>query len=75
MEIRVTINGEEKTLTCSPGETLLRVLRRQGYFSVRFRSDTGETGAAAILLDGRLVSSDVILAAQADGHTVETIEG
>jgi putative selenate reductase molybdopterin-binding subunit len=75
MEIHVTINGEEKTLTCSPGETLLRALRRQGYFSVRFGSDTGETGAAAILLDGRLVSSDVILAAQADGHTIETIEG
>ncbi|MEM7344515.1 MAG: molybdopterin cofactor-binding domain-containing protein [Chloroflexota bacterium] len=75
MEITVTINDVEKKLTCHPGETLLKLLRREGYFSVRFGSDTGETGASAILLDGNLVSSDVMLAAQADGHTIETIEG
>ncbi len=75
MNIHVTLNGEKKTLTCLPGETLLRVLRREGYFSVRFGSDTGETGAAAILLDGELVSADILLAAQADQHAIETIEG
>lgn len=75
MEIHVTINGQEKTLTCAPHETLLRVLRREGYFSVRFGSDTGETGASAVLVDGRLVSSDVMLAAQANGHAIETVEG
>ncbi|MCS7070275.1 MAG: molybdopterin-dependent oxidoreductase, partial [Anaerolinea sp.] len=36
---------------------------------------TGETGAAAILLDGALVASDVMLAAGADGHRIETVEG
>lgn len=75
MEIQVTINGEPKTLTCAPGETLFRLLRREGYYSVRYGSDTGETGAAAVLLDGRLVSSEVMLAAQADGHSIETVEG
>jgi putative selenate reductase molybdopterin-binding subunit len=75
MEIHLTINNVEKTLTCEPGETLMRVLRREGYYSIRFGSDTGETGAAAILLDGQLVNSDVLLAAQADDHTIETIEG
>jgi putative selenate reductase molybdopterin-binding subunit len=75
MDIQVTINGVEKRIACAPGETLMRVLRREGYFSVRFGSDTGETGAAAILLDGKLINSDVMLAAQADGHTIETIEG
>ncbi len=75
MEINLTINGTEKTFTCQPGDTLLQVLRQTGYHSVRFGSDTGETGAAAILLDGRLVSADIMLAAQADGHTIETIEG
>lgn len=75
MEIHVTINGQKKTFTCQPGETLMRVLRREGYYSVRFGSDTGETGAAAILLDGKLVSSDILLAAQADGHAIETVEG
>ena len=53
----------------------MRVLRREGFLSVRFGSDTGETGAAAILLDGKLVSSDIMLAAQADGSNIETVEG
>lgn len=75
MDIHVTINGTKKSFRCEPGESLMRVLRREGYYSVRYGSETGETGAAAILLDGRLVSSDILLAAQADGHTIETIEG
>jgi putative selenate reductase molybdopterin-binding subunit len=75
MQIHVTINGEAKTIACQPHETLMRVLRREGYFSVRYGSDTGETGAAAILLDGELVTSDVMLAAAADGHRIETVEG
>ncbi|MDW8269510.1 MAG: molybdopterin cofactor-binding domain-containing protein, partial [Anaerolineae bacterium] len=75
MEIHVTINGVPKTLTCQPHENLRVVLRREGYYSLRYGSDTGETGAAAILLDGRLVSADVVLAAQADGHSIETVEG
>ena len=75
MEINVTINGVQKSWHCSPDETLLRLLRREGYHSVRYGSDTGETGAAAVLVDGRLVSSDVMLASQVDGHAVETVEG
>lgn len=75
MEINVTINGVQKTFTCSPGETLMRLLRREGYYSVRYGSDTGETGAAAVLVNGRLVSTEIMLAAQADGCTIETIEG
>ncbi|MFN8458308.1 MAG: 2Fe-2S iron-sulfur cluster-binding protein, partial [Anaerolineae bacterium] len=75
MEINITINGVKKTWRCEPGDTLLRVLRREGYYSVRFGSDTGETGASAVLLDGQLVSTEVMLAAQADGHTIETVEG
>ncbi len=75
MQINLTINGVEKTLSCQPFENLRRVLRREGYFSVRYGSDSGETGAAAILLDGKLVSADVVLAAQADGHRIETVEG
>ena len=75
MMITVTINGEEKNISCEPHKTLLRVLRREGYFSVRFGSDTGETGAAAILFNGKLVNADVMLAVQADGHHIETVEG
>ncbi|RMF04673.1 MAG: xanthine dehydrogenase, partial [Chloroflexi bacterium] len=75
MQINVIINGDEKTFECAPGDTLLRLLRREGYTSVRFGSDTGETGASAVLVDGKLVNSDILLAAQADGHAIETVEG
>jgi putative selenate reductase molybdopterin-binding subunit len=74
MDITMVLNGVPRTLTCEPGDTLLRLLRREGCVSVRYGSDTGETGAAAVLLDGRLVSADVLLAAQADGHEVTTLE-
>lgn len=75
MQIQITINGKQKTWSCQAGENLMRLLRRQGYYSVRYGSDSGETGAAAVLLDGKLVSADVLLAAQAHGHSIETVEG
>jgi len=74
MDIELTLNGSVRTIACLPGDTLLELLRREGCFSVRFGSETGETGAAAVLLDGRLVAADVLLAAQADGHEVTTVE-
>ena len=75
MNIELTINGDPRTFQCQPHESLRQVLRREGFFSVRFGAETGETGADAILLDGRLISSEVMLAAQAGGHVVETVEG
>ena len=69
MTIHLTINGTARTLTCEPHESLRVALRRAGFFSVRYGSDTGEKDrAAAVLVDGRLVSADVMQAAQADGH-------
>ena len=75
MNINLVVNGEEHDLVCEPHESLKTVLRREGFYSVRFGSETGETGAAAVLVDGRLVSAEVMLAAQADGHEIETVEG
>jgi putative selenate reductase molybdopterin-binding subunit len=75
MRVTVTINGEERSLDCEPHESLRAVLRREGLFSVRFGAETGETGADAVLVDGRLVSSEIMLAAQAGGHAIETVEG
>ncbi|MDM8529392.1 molybdopterin-dependent oxidoreductase [Anaerolineales bacterium HSG24] len=75
MQINLTINNEEKSFTCQPDETLLRILRQNGYFSPRFGSDTGETGASAVLVNGQLVNTDILLGSQADGATIETIEG
>ena len=75
MTIDVTINGKDHTLECQPHESLRTVLRRAGFYSVRYGSDTGETGASAVLIDGRLIAADTMLAAQADGHEIETVEG
>lgn len=72
--IRFELNGRPHSTMCTPHESLREVLRSAGMFSVKFGSDSGETGAGAVLLDGRLVSSDVVLAAQADGHSVTTVE-
>ncbi len=74
MTVELTLNGVPRRIECEPGDTLFALLRREGCFSVRYGSDTGETGAAAVLLDGRLVAADVLLAAQAGGHEVTTVE-
>ena len=74
MQINLTINGEAREFDVPPHRTLLNLLRSEGFFSVRFGSETGETGASAVLLDGNLVSTDVLLAAQADGHDLVTVE-
>jgi putative selenate reductase molybdopterin-binding subunit len=74
MQINLTINGKLARFDVPPHRTLLELLRSEGYYSVRFGSETGETGAAAVLLDGRLASTDIMLAAQADGHEITTVE-
>ncbi|MFQ5401607.1 MAG: molybdopterin-dependent oxidoreductase [Anaerolineae bacterium] len=75
MEMTLNINGRNQTLTAYPTDTLRDALRSAGYYSVRFGSDDGVTGAGAILLDGNLVNSDTLLAGQAVGRRIETVEG
>ena len=74
MEVTFELNGTNRTVDCAPYETLLALLRREGMVSVRFGSTSGETGASAVLIDGRLASSEVVLAVQAGGHSVTTVE-
>ncbi len=68
------LNGTTITREVPPWTRLRDLLRAEGMFSVKFGSSSGETGAAAVLVDDRLVSSDVVLAAQVDGHRVMTVE-
>jgi putative selenate reductase molybdopterin-binding subunit len=75
VKIRLVVNEVPRELECAPDDRLMAVLRREGWTSVRYGSPTGETGAAAVLVDGELVAADVLLAAQADGHRVTTLEG
>ncbi|HNS37231.1 MAG TPA: (2Fe-2S)-binding protein, partial [Anaerolineaceae bacterium] len=75
MNITVKLNGESKTWQISPSDTLLHVLRREGYFGVKFGGcQKGECGACTVLLDGHPVNSCSLLAAQVDGHVLQTIE-
>ena len=73
--ITITLNHRTVTALAALGTTLRDFLRAQGCFSVRFGSDDGATGAATVLLDGTPISGDVVLAEQADGHEVFTLEG
>jgi aerobic-type carbon monoxide dehydrogenase small subunit (CoxS/CutS family) len=75
MELRLTINGEAKQWNIAPGELLLDVLRREGYFGVKRGCETGECGACTILLHGKPVNSCLMFAAQAEGSEILTIEG
>ncbi|HEX7972857.1 MAG TPA: molybdopterin cofactor-binding domain-containing protein [Anaerolineales bacterium] len=74
MNLRLQVNDRWHEIEAAPGDSLLKVLRAQGYFSVKHGCETGECGACAILLDGKPVNSCVYLAAQAEGHTIQTIE-
>jgi aerobic-type carbon monoxide dehydrogenase small subunit (CoxS/CutS family) len=75
VQINVHINGEARTFDIAPRDTLLALLRREGYYGVKRGCDDGSCGTCVVLLDGEAVLSCVLLAAQADGRTVDTIEG
>jgi len=75
MNINVAINATQHTLETTPSETLFSALRRLGYFGVKFGDEQGLSGADTVLLDGRPVNSGSLLAAQAEGHILITIEG
>ncbi len=75
MEINLIVNGEPKTWQVKPGELLRDVLRREGYYSVKYGCETGTCGMCTVLFDGKAVRSCLILAPQADGHVITTAEG
>lgn len=75
MELRLNVNGSAQRWTIAPGELLLDVLRRQGYFGVKRGCEKGECGACTVLVNGRAVNSCLMFAAQAEGADVLTIEG
>jgi putative selenate reductase molybdopterin-binding subunit len=74
MDLILEINEKKETVKVSPADSLLKVLRELGYFGVKHGCEQGECGACAVLLDGRLVNSCLLTAAQAEGHSIRTIE-
>ncbi len=75
MELELRINGVVESLDVAPGESLVTLLRRNGYTGVKKGCETGECGACTVLVDGVPRPSCVMLAAQAGGCTLTTIEG
>ncbi len=74
MKISLNINNIAVEPVVNPGASLLSVLRGLGYYGVKHGCETGECGACTVLLDGKPVNSCVMLAVQADGHRIQTIE-
>jgi carbon-monoxide dehydrogenase small subunit len=76
MKLRLTINGEPREAEVWEGESLLFALREGlGLPGSKNACEQGECGSCSVLLDGRLVCSCLVLAAQADGHEIVTVEG
>ncbi|MDY5612425.1 (2Fe-2S)-binding protein [Dysosmobacter sp.] len=75
MEIRLTLNGKVVCADVRPDTLLLDFLRRQGCISVKRGCETANCGLCTVLMDGKPVLSCSTLAARADGHTVQTLEG
>jgi carbon-monoxide dehydrogenase small subunit len=76
MRIELTVNGERHEADVWAGESLLTTLRdRLGLPGSKNACEQGECGSCSVLLDGTLVCSCLVLAAQAEGHEVVTVEG
>jgi carbon-monoxide dehydrogenase small subunit len=76
MKITLTVNGAEYATDVWEGESLLFALReRLGLPGSKNACEQGECGSCSVLLDGTLVCACLVLAAQADGHEVVTVEG
>ena len=76
MRIAVTVNGEPVEAEVWEGESLLYALREHmGLPGSKNACEQGECGSCSVLLDGTLVCACLVLAAQADGHEILTVEG
>ena len=76
VHVTTTINGDTVEFLCEPEETLLDALRdRLGLTGAKEGCGTGDCGACTVSLDGRIVCSCLVLAAEAEGRVIGTVEG
>ena len=76
MVVTLTVNGDEYSVLVKPNMTLLDLLREELDLTGSKKScELGDCGACTILLDGKPVNSCLVLAVEADGHAITTIEG
>jgi aerobic carbon-monoxide dehydrogenase small subunit len=75
-QIAISVNGESHSAEVEPRQLLVYFLREQlGLTGTVVGCDTSSCGACTVLLDGESVKSCTVLAVQADGHEVTTVEG
>jgi carbon-monoxide dehydrogenase small subunit len=75
-KVTLTVNGEVRTATVPPETTLLKMLREElSLTGSKLGCDVGDCGACTVIVDGLSVNSCLMLAVQADGREVVTIEG
>ena len=76
LHVTTSVNGQPAEVLCEPHQSLLDVLRDElGLTGTKEGCSTGDCGACSVTLDGRLVCSCLVLAAEAEGKEVGTIEG
>ena len=76
LHVTTTINGDAVEFLCTPGQTLLEVLRDTLRLTgAKEGCGSGDCGACSVTLNGRLVASCLVLAAEAEGAEIATIEG
>ncbi len=74
IQVETSINGESVEFLCEPQQSLLEVLRETlGRTGTKEGCATGDCGACSVLMDGRLVCSCLVLAAESGGHEITTI--
>ena len=76
IHVTAKVNGDDVEFLCDPRETLLDVLRdRLNLTGTKEGCGTGDCGACTVTIDDRLVCSCLMLGAEANGKSIETIEG
>ena len=75
MNININVNGSDQTFEANDRLTLLHLLRGEGLHSVKHGCESGDCGACTVLVDERPVVCCIMLAAQAEGKSVVTLEG
>jgi carbon-monoxide dehydrogenase small subunit len=76
VSVTVNVNGEKRSASVAPETTLLKLLRETfNLTGAKLGCDVGDCGACTVIVDGKLVNSCLMLAGQADGRDILTIEG
>ena len=76
MDVNITVNGEEWSIDVEPADTLLDVLREKiGVKSPKIGCERGDCGSCTVLIDDQSVRSCLVLAVEAVGHEITTVEG